>query len=132
MELATHRQVFDPDEEFKDNHVYCESQYFGPVQCREAFHAWRDRVARQLTNYTQECERVCAKLQLLRQVYGTLEDHSPASEEERTLHLDLMALLGAVLNDTRCPWPEHRAIVQLLRQRFERSHPVFQHVEVAA
>ena len=38
---------------------------------------------------------------------------------------DLARLVGAILNDTYCEWPEGRAILGILHKRFPFHHPVF-------
>jgi hypothetical protein len=40
------------------------------------------------------------------------------------------SLLGALLNDTACAWPEGRPIITILRRHFPEGHPVHRFVEV--
>ncbi len=74
--------------------------------------------------------KIADRLVLLREVYNAVAEAVESFEHDDRVGPDLAYLLGAMLNDTGCEWPEGRAIVSILRGRFPAGHPVFQFLHV--
>lgn len=70
-------------------------------------------------------------LWLLRLVYTTASDAVESFEHDDLVGPDLAYLMGAIIENNYCSWPEDRPIVQILRNSFpERDHPIWNHVEI--
>lgn len=68
---------------------------------------------------------------LARQVYNAISNQTESFEHDDMIGPDLAYLMGSILENTYCTWPEDRPIVQLLRNSFpERNHPVWDFVEI--
>jgi hypothetical protein len=65
------------------------------------------------------------RIQLLRKVYKAVGPGVESFERDDMIGHDLARLVGAILNDTYCEWPEGRAILGILHKRFPFHHPVF-------
>jgi hypothetical protein len=72
-----------------------------------------------------------SRLELLREVYNAVAQGVESFECNDRVGADLAYLLGAILNDTCCEWPQDRAIVKILREHFPDSHPVHGFIEIA-
>ena len=70
------------------------------------------------------------RLDLLREVYNAVAQSVDSFEHDDRVGPDLAYLLGALLNDTVCAWPEDRALVTILRAHFPAGHPVYRFVEI--
>jgi hypothetical protein len=70
------------------------------------------------------------RIALLREVYETVIGSVESLEHDDRVGPDLAYLLGAILNDTGCAWPEDRAIIGILRQHFPDGHPVYRFIEI--
>ncbi len=70
------------------------------------------------------------RIALLREVYELVTGSVESLEHDDRIGPDLAYLLGAILNDTGCAWPEDRAIISILRERFPDGHPVHRFIEV--
>ena len=68
-------------------------------------------------------ETATDRLALLREVYNAVAGSVESFEYDDRVGPDLAYLLGAILNDTSCSWPEGRAIITILRQHFPEGHP---------
>jgi hypothetical protein len=69
------------------------------------------------------------RIYLMGEVYGAVEQSVESFEHDDMVGPDLAYLLGAMLNDTYCGWPEGRPIIGILRANFPPSHPVFSFVQ---
>jgi hypothetical protein len=67
---------------------------------------------------------------LLREVYQVVTGSVESLEHDDYIGPDLAYLLGAILNDTGCAWPQDRAIVTILREHFPDNHPVYRFIEI--
>jgi hypothetical protein len=70
------------------------------------------------------------RLGLLREVYNAVAGGVESLERDDRVGPDLAYLLGALLNDTACAWPEGRAILTILRGHLPDGHPVYRFIEV--
>jgi len=52
------------------------------------------------------------------------------SFEEQGIGADLAYLMGAILKDNLCEWPESCPLLQLLRQHYPPEHPIWRHVKI--
>ena len=70
------------------------------------------------------------RVALLREVYELVTGSVESLQHDDRIGPDLAYLLGAILNDTGCAWPEDRPIISILREHFPDGHPVHRFVEV--
>jgi hypothetical protein len=75
-------------------------------------------------------ETAADRLDLLRQVFNAVAGSVESFEHDDRVGPDLAYLLGALLNDTACSWPEGRAIVTALRAHFPEGHPDYRCIDI--
>ncbi|MFI5379019.1 MAG: hypothetical protein ACHRHE_06975 [Tepidisphaerales bacterium] len=66
-------------------------------------------------------------LSLAAEVYGLLREHTESFEMD-DIGADGLYLLGAILQDEQCEWPDGRPILRILREHLPAGHPVFKYV----
>jgi hypothetical protein len=69
------------------------------------------------------------QLELLKCLYQTVYQQTE-SLEQGDVGADLAYLMGAILNQSRCEWPEDRPLVQLLRHHFDPRHRIWKFIEL--
>jgi hypothetical protein len=70
------------------------------------------------------------RVTLMREVYSAVAAGVESFENDDVVGPDLAHLLGSLLNDTYCEWPEERPLIGILRANFPKGHPVFSFVQI--
>ena len=113
--------------------------HLNPYSGKFNFHFGRCTADEALEEFTSEVSRILpvdelkdAKtfIALLQAVYNVVVSSVESFERLDGVGADLAYLLGALLNNTACEWPEDRTILTILRRHFPAGHTVYSYIHV--